>query len=43
MELLIFCPFVIFFGLFLILIIGVIIYGLRRGEVRAQRWRLFAS
>jgi len=43
MELLIFCPFVIFFGLFLILIIGVIIYGLRRREVRAQRWRLFAS
>ena len=43
MELLIFCPFVIFFGLFLILIIGVIIYGLRRGEARAQRWRLFAS
>lgn len=43
MELLIFCPFVIFFGLFLILIIGVIIHGLQRGEVRAQRWQLFAS
>lgn len=43
MELLIFCLFVIFFGLFLILIIGLIMYGLRLSEMRMERWRLFAS
>ena len=43
MELLIFCPFVIFFSLFIILAIGIILYGIQRSQVRTERWQLFAS
>jgi len=43
MELMIFCPFAAFFSIFVLLIIGLIAYGIQQNQTRNKHWQVFAS